>query len=150
MKVVDYSPHLAPHFKAINEGWIKEYFQLEPIDVQILNDPESHLIQSGGAILFIQSDDQTLGTVALKKHTDSVVELTKMGVYPEARNKGLGKQLIEAAMVKSRILGFKKIVLYTNRKLLPAIHLYKKMGFREISCYDDLYERCDLKMEVDL
>lgn len=150
MKVVEFSEEIGHHFKTINEGWIKEFFELEPIDQEILADPASHIISSGGAILFVESNGQILGTVALKKHTDQVVELTKMGVYPEARYKGLGKELINAAIDKAKQLGFEQIVLYTNRKLKPAIHLYQKMGFVELSCYDDLYERCDIKMEMNL
>ncbi len=150
MKIVEFNEEIGHHFKTINEGWIKEFFVLEPIDQEILSDPESRIISSGGAILFVELNDQILGTVALKKHSDQVVELTKMGVYPEARFKGLGKELIKAAIEKAKQLGFEQIVLYTNRKLKPAIHLYQKMGFEELSCYDDLYERCDIKMEMNL
>ncbi|MER3327996.1 MAG: GNAT family N-acetyltransferase, partial [Candidatus Kapaibacterium sp.] len=75
---------------------------------------------------------------------------TKMGVYEHARNQGIGKELIVAAIEKAKEMGFSELVLYSNRKLENAIHLYRKMGFTELSCYDDLYERCDIQMEMSL
>lgn len=150
MKIVGFSQNLAPHFEAINKDWIERYFTLEPIDQLILGNPKEKIIDDGGAILFAVESDEVLGTVALKKHSEEVVELTKMGVYEKARNRGVGRKLILAVLEKAEDMGFKKIVLYSSRKLENAIHLYRKMGFQELSCYDDLYERCDIKMELSL
>ena len=41
----------------------------------------------------------------------------------------------------------KTLILYSNRKLLSAIHLYKKFGFYEISLEDGVYDRADIKMK---
>jgi ribosomal protein S18 acetylase RimI-like enzyme len=43
--------------------------------------------------------------------------------------------------------GIKKLLLYSNRRLLPAIYLYKKFDFVEVPLEDGVYERADIKME---
>jgi ribosomal protein S18 acetylase RimI-like enzyme len=50
---------------------------------------------------------------------------------------------IEVAQQK----GIKKLLLYSNRKLLPALYLYKKYDFEEVPLEDGIYERADIKME---
>ena len=150
MEVLDYRDDLKHHFDTINRQWIDEYFELEPIDEEILTKPYELIVEPGGAILFGEDNGKVIGTVALKKHDAQTLELMKMGVYSDARNRGYGKQLIEAAKKKAKEMGFSKLVLYSNRKLENAIHLYRKMGFQELSCYNDLYERCDIQMEMSL
>jgi ribosomal protein S18 acetylase RimI-like enzyme len=46
--------------------------------------------------------------------------------------------------------GIKKLLLYSNRKLLPAIYLYIKFGFQEVPLEDGVYERADIKMEKNM
>lgn len=150
MEIVEYRPDFAHHFDEINRDWIEEYFGIESIDENILTNPETEILDKGGAILFAIEEKEVLGTVALKKIDDQSVELMKMGVYKKARNKGTGKLLISAAVEKARKLGYEKVILYSARKLENAIHLYRKAGFKELSCHDNLYERCDIQMEMSL
>lgn len=147
MEIVEINAEISHHFDAINRQWIAKYFIIEPIDEAVLSNPYEQIIHPGGAILFAMDEDQILGTVALKKHNAETVELTKMGVYEHARNKGAGKVLIQAALDKAKTMGFKKIILYSNRKLENAIHLYRKTGFTEFSTCEQHYERCDIQME---
>jgi len=150
MEIIDYSPELAHHFDAINRDWIMKYFTLEPIDDDVLTHPEERIINPGGAILFAKLHDKIVGTVALMKHSDETIELTKMGVYESARDKGIGKVLLQAAIEKARQMGFAKLILYSNRKLENAIHLYRKFGFTEFTEQDTHYARCDIMMEMPL
>ena len=42
-------------------------------------------------------------------------------------------------------------MLYSNRILEPAIALYKKVGFKEVSLEKDVYyERANIKMKLEL
>jgi len=43
--------------------------------------------------------------------------------------------------------GIQKLILYSNRKLKSAIHLYENFGFIEIPVEEGVYERADIKME---
>jgi putative acetyltransferase len=44
---------------------------------------------------------------------------------------GIGTKLVETAVQKVKSLGETRLFLETNRKLLPALSLYKQFGFRE-------------------
>ena len=51
-------------------------------------------------------------------------------------------------MTKPGNWGARKVTLYSNRILSPAITMYEKIGFREVPMVKDLYERSDIKMEI--
>jgi ribosomal protein S18 acetylase RimI-like enzyme len=40
------------------------------------------------------------------------------------------------------------VFLYTNRRLLPAINLYEKFGFKEVPVAQNKYIEADMKMEL--
>lgn len=43
--------------------------------------------------------------------------------------------------------GAKKIVLYSNQTLKPALHIYKSFGFKEVDVDIDDYERAYFQAE---
>jgi ribosomal protein S18 acetylase RimI-like enzyme len=46
---------------------------------------------------------------------------------------------------------WKSITIYSHKKLLPAIQLYKKLGFKEISLEENShYERSNIKMLLEI
>ncbi|MDH4058541.1 MAG: GNAT family N-acetyltransferase, partial [Cyclobacteriaceae bacterium] len=61
----------------------------------------------------------------------------------------IGEALSLKAIEKARVLGGRKIILYSNTKLEPAIGLYRKLGFQEIPL-DGPYKRSNIKMELTL
>ena len=74
-------------------------------------------------------------------------ELTKMAVKPKYRNKGIGKELLNQCIEFSNYNGCESIILYSNKKLKNAIHLYKSFGFEEIKMeIKSPYSRADIKM----
>ena len=42
------------------------------------------------------------------------------------------------------------MILYSNKKLESAIHLYRKYGFVEVELEEGLYERANVKMELGI
>ena len=65
-----------------------------------------------------------------------VIELVRIGVLKEYRNKGIAYKIIEEA-----IRGISKnIILEVREKNEPAINLYKKIGFKEISKRKSYYK----------
>ena len=147
--MLEYNSFYQPWFEKLNRHWIEQYFWMEPIDVAVLQDPESHIIQKGGAILMAGVEEEIAGTVALKYVEPGVYEFTKMAVDERFRGQKVGLALAEAAIEKARSLGAKKIILYSSTKLVPAITLYRKLGFKEIPV-DGPYKRSDIKMQLIL
>ena len=41
----------------------------------------------------------------------------------------------------------KKLILFSNTKLVPAIKMYKKFGFIEVNLGSSIYKRSNIKME---
>jgi hypothetical protein len=63
----------------LNLEWLERWFTVEPIDREVLGDPETHILAGGGHVLFaVDGEGHAVGTVALKHEGDGVFELTKM------------------------------------------------------------------------
>ncbi len=150
IRIVEYKPEHQPFFEKFNKAWIEKYFWLEEIDIYVLQNPEEAILNKGGAILMATYDNAMAGTVALKKVKDDVYEFTKMAVDEAYRRKGIAEALSYAALDKAKALGAKKVILYSQKGLVPAIALYRKIGFTEVSLGEDVYKRSDIKMEIDL
>ncbi|WP_162343005.1 GNAT family N-acetyltransferase [Cyclobacterium salsum] len=147
VKILPFSDALAPYFLSINREWIEHYFCMEPFDVAQLQSPRETLIDQGGAVLFAQWQGEIVGTVGLKKTGDRQYELIKMGVLPKARGQKVGLLLGQAALDWAKEKGAQKVLLYSNSILVPAISLYRKLGFGNIPMEPGTYQRCDVKME---
>jgi GNAT superfamily N-acetyltransferase len=149
IQITDFRPEDQPWFESLNREWIERYFQMEPVDVEILTHPEENIIKGGGVILMARHQGLVVGTVALRPVNPAVYEFTKMAVAPEYRGRGIGRAISEAAIARARALGATKIILYSARKLENAIRLYLALGFVEVPV-DGPYKRTDIKMVLAL
>lgn len=147
VKIVPYTKDLAPYFRELNESWLKKYFYVEPKDVAVLGDPEHYILQQGGYIFFAQLGDDIVGTFALIKDEEGVYELGKMAVNEQHQGKNIGNKMLQYCVEQAYRLGASKVILYSNTILEPAIHLYKKYGFKEVPLGSSDYKRSNIKME---
>jgi DNA-binding MarR family transcriptional regulator/N-acetylglutamate synthase-like GNAT family acetyltransferase len=149
VEILDFEPHLREHFKDLNLEWVEKYFTVEPIDREVLWNPEA-IVEDGGVILFARVEGQIVGTCALQRQGDAW-ELTKMAVTEEFKGRKIGKRLMLATLERARAMGIDNIYLVTNSSLTPAVTLYRKVGFRVTGCEKHpKYERGDLTMELSL
>ncbi|MBA2498987.1 MAG: GNAT family N-acetyltransferase [Chitinophagaceae bacterium] len=147
MEIIGFEPGLAKDFKDLNLAWLQKYFEVEPADEKVLYDPQGQVIDKGGFIFFAKSGNTVAGTVTLLKLNETVYELAKMAVEESFQGKKIGNRLLEYCIDFAKDLDIQKLVLYSNRKLLPALHLYKKFGFVEVPLGNTDYKRSDIKME---
>jgi GNAT superfamily N-acetyltransferase/DNA-binding MarR family transcriptional regulator len=131
VEIVDYRPAYKKHFKSLNYEWLNEHFSVEEHDEVLLDDPNGRIIRRGGAVLFAKVGEEIVGTCALVRHSDEVFELTKMAVIARARRQKIGTKLAEAVIQRARARKANTIYLETSPKLLPALHLYEKLGFKK-------------------
>ncbi|MEP6261745.1 MAG: GNAT family N-acetyltransferase [Gillisia sp.] len=151
IEIISYKPEYANDFKELNIAWLNKYFWVEPHDEEVLGKPEKYILDPGGNIFFIKDGTKIIGTVALMKMEDRVFELTKMAVTPQYQGQQLGQKLMEHTIQYARDQGWKKLIIYSNRKLENAIYIYKKYGFEEIPIEkNNPYSRGDIKMKLDL
>lgn len=150
IEIIDYLPGHQPYFEKFNRRWIEQYFVMEPIDEFVLTEPEDALLKPGGAILMAAYMGEIAGTVALRKIDAFTYEFTKMAVDEKFQRKGIAGALSIASFEKAKALGARKVVLYSNSRLKPAIRLYEKLGFKHLPVNNMEYKRSDVKMEIDL
>ncbi len=149
IEIITYQDEHQPWFEKFNRDWIEQYFWMEPIDVQVLQHPQEHILLPGGKILMALYNKEVAGTVALKFVEKGVYEFTKMAVTDKFQGKKIGYALSIAAIDKAKQLNASKIILYSNTRLETAISLYKKLGFKEVPL-DGPYKRSDIKMEYTI
>lgn len=147
LEIIAFEPRYRSEFKRLNVAWLQRYFRVEPIDEQVLGNPEQEILRGGGAILFARVQDRIVGTVALKPEHDGVFELTKMAVDEDFQGRGFGKRLLDAACDHAKALGAPRVILYSQRSLKAAVTMYAKYGFVEMPLTDKRYSRCDIMME---
>lgn len=147
VEIVDYSRRFGDAFGSLNREWLEKYFHVEPIDHEILADPEGAIINDGGVILYILVSEAVVGTLALKHQGDGVYELTKMAVTADHRGQGLGRQLLSAAIKRFTDLGGKMLYLESHSSLTQALVLYESAGFQQQTPPSPSeYERADVYM----
>jgi ribosomal protein S18 acetylase RimI-like enzyme len=73
-----------------------------------------------------------------------------MATTASAQGKGVGKLMITHCIEEAKKRNAKKLILFSNTKLEPAIHLYRKFGFKEVPLENSTYARSNIKMELSL
>lgn len=150
IEIIPYKAEHARHFERLNKAWIEKYFVLEDLDKWVLENPHEAILSRGGAILMATCDGVIAGTVALLKVDEDEYEFAKMAVDEACQRRGIAEALSYAAFDRARELGAKKVTLYSQTSLAPAINLYRKLGFVEVPMDNQLYKRANIKMEISL
>ncbi len=150
VRIVPYESCYQPVFRSLNEQWITRHWQLEEHDIECIDHPQESIIDKGGYIFVALYRNEPVGVCALCKMDDAKYEyeLAKLAVDLDVRGKGIGYLLCRSVVDKAKSLGAKNIFLESNTLLKPAIHTYKKLGFRELAEYHPAYERGDIQMEL--
>lgn len=146
-----YKPEYEKAFTTLNLFWLNEFFYVEDHDNEVLTHPTTYIINPGGHILVAKFEENVVGVVALMPIGDGVFELTKMAVDKAYRGKQIGQQLLNFCLSYAKEVEIQELIIYSNRKLANAIHIYHKIGFIEIALEkDNPYERADIKMKLSL
>lgn len=145
--IIDYTDDLKDPIKTLNIEWLEKFFKVEPNDIIQLSNPKEEILDKEGHIYYARYNSEIVGTVSLMKVESGIYELAKMAVTDKVQGLGIGNALMQHCFNESKRLGIDKLVLYSNRSLDSAIHLYKKYGFYEVELEPGHYERANIKME---
>jgi ribosomal protein S18 acetylase RimI-like enzyme len=149
--IVRYRDELRAAFEQLNRDWIESYFVLEDADRAVFADPGGRILDQGGQIFFVVEGEAVRGTCAVLRLSATECEIAKMAVAPEARGRGLGDMLMEAAVDYARDIGATRLVIVSNTVLAPALQLYRKHGFSEVPlAADTRYQRANIRLEREL
>lgn len=152
VRIVPYEERYRDAFRRLNEAWITAHWQIEEADREALDHPKEHILDAGGEIFVALLHDRPVGVCALcRPHVAGYdFELAKLAVSPRAQGYGIGYRLCRAVVERARERGGRTLFLESNRLLKPAIHLYRKLGFRELAEQHPAYARGDIQMELEL
>jgi putative acetyltransferase len=151
MRYVDFQPEHAAAFKALNVAWISKLFAVEAKDLEVLDAPKAKILDQGGHIVMAMDDDEPVGCCALILLPDGGFEVGKMAVADSHKGQGLGNGLMQACVDKAKAVGAPRLYLETNSSLAPALAVYRRHGFVEITDPERTvspYARADVWMEV--
>ena len=72
---------------------------------------------------------------AFKNYNHDSVEIKRMYVHPDYRNKGAGRQILDALELWAEELGYKFCVLETGKRQFEAVSFYNRAGYKKIDNY---------------
>jgi len=148
--IVPYEPAHHHPFRRLNEAWISRHFRIEPPDTRVLAAPQQEILDKGGHIIVAARQGAVVGVCALLRVDGDTFELAKMAVAESARGHGVGFLVGQEAIRRARAAGASRLILESNTVLTPAIALYRKLGFVEVTGIPSEYSRCNIHMEMKL
>ena len=150
VEIIPFDIKYKKDFYDLNIAWLKKYFYVEPYDEKVLSNPKDYILNSGGFIFFAKYNHEIVGVVSLINQ-NTFFELSKMTVLPKYQGLKIGQKLVAFCIEFAKSKNWQSITLYSNRSLIPAINLYKKIGFKEVEVEKNVhYERANIKMILEL
>lgn len=151
MEIVEYEEKYKQEFIALNLAWIGRFFVPEQADMDVLDNVEQ-LLSDGGMIYFAVEGKEVLATCMTTPLGDGVWEILKLAAKGQYTGKGAGSAVFKACMDYAVLHGARKLTLISNRRLEPALHIYRKFGFREVPLDQRLwgFARADIQFEYDV
>lgn len=147
MKIVKFEDKYRQAFIDLNTEWITKLFgKIEPDDVETFAHIDE-LIAEGAMIFFAVEDEKVLAACMAKPTGGGEREMCKMGAAGQYTGTGAGCAVFEKCRDYAIERGAKRLFLVSNDKLGPALHIFKKVGFRECPMGHCEYERGNVAYE---
>lgn len=117
-------------FYARAHGWDE---RLEALVARITADFIDHFDSRRERCWIAERKGQRVGSIFLVKSAqdpEAVAQLRLLYVDPQARGLGIGRHLVEECTQYARSVGYRKIILWTNKGLDSARRIYEEAGYR--------------------
>ena len=120
----------------LNSWWIDEFIRMNGFDPQrrstYINIMERTLTPK--CLISVLQEERTIG-VGLGVAEGKYIGLFDIVVDPECRNQGIGKRIVETILRWGRDMGAEIAYLQVLTDNIPAINLYRNLGFSGIYQY---------------
>ena len=91
-----------------------------------------------GEMLALDDGERLLGySIAVHSTTAGLGWFLSLGVMPEARGAGNGGRLARASLRELRRRGVERVLLSVKQTNIPAMRLYRRLGFTAVGEVDD-------------
>ena len=127
----------------------KEYLAIQNYEEE-LEHLEMKYGQPFGRLYLVYYDEELAGCVGLRKIDELNCEMKRLYVRTQFRGKHIGDYLVKYIIGEAKAIGYAYMLLDTLPFLKSALHMYKKFGFYEISCYNDSPMESSIYMKLDL
>ncbi|MGM0843162.1 MAG: GNAT family N-acetyltransferase [Bacillota bacterium] len=115
-----------------------------PMELLLLADPSEEIVKEyiyRGECFVAELEKKIVGVYVLLPTRPETVELVNVAVAEELHGKGIGKQLVMAAVKVAREKGYKTIEVGTGNSGVGQLALYQKCGFRIVGVDLDFFVR---------
>ena len=93
-------------------------------------------------VVMAYENDLAVGCGALREFNNDAIEIKRMYIIPEKRNRGIAKAILLELETWAHELGFNKCILETEKVQADAVALYSKSGYNVIANYGQ-YEKIE-------
>ena len=114
--------------------WIGLDLAFQEIDAELSGLPGDYA-PPRGALLVANEHSRYFGMIAVRPIEGTIAEMKRLYVRPDARGRGLARQLIARICEQARALGYTEIRLDTLPMMGDAQALYEGLGFTDIPPY---------------
>lgn len=115
-------------------AWIGLDLAFQEIDAELDGLPGEY-VPPRGALFVVQDGDSLAGMIAFRPIDATICEMKRLFVRPDARGRGLARQLITRALDEARTAGYTEMRLDTLPMMGNAQALYETLGFADIDPY---------------
>ncbi|OLQ23150.1 GNAT family N-acetyltransferase [Listeria seeligeri] len=122
-----------------------------PLDLLLEADPSEKQIAkylSKSTVFGLGSKEQTIGIICLLPLNDNQLEIMNIAVLKSARNKGIGKKLLEKAFEFATLQNFTEIIVKTGNSSIDQLAFYQKNGFRMQQIIPDYFSEHYPEQEI--
>ena len=116
------------------EEFLKVDLSFQSFEEELASLPGNYFPPDGDLLISFDGE-RAVGCVALCGIDESICEMKRLYVRPEARGRGLGKRLAQEIIEISKDLDYSLIRLDTLDRLEQAVNLYEDLGFIKIAPY---------------
>jgi putative acetyltransferase len=121
----------------------------QDFDKELASLPGDYTPPNGRLYLAFERSE-SVGCVGLRRLEESACEMKRLYVKPNNRREGIGRALAELVIGDARNIGYSKMRLDTVATMMPAIALYRSLGFKEIPPYRHNPIASAIYLELDL
>ena len=150
-----YKDEIAALFKEYTDMLIEgEPKFIEYLGIQNYDEEVKHLEHKyglpDGRLYIVFCGGAPAGCIGLRKLDEESCEMKRLYVKPKFRGNGIATKLVSLILSEAKEIGYRYMYLDTLPFLETAISMYKKIGFREIPCYNDSPIENTVYMRLDL